>query len=107
MNYLRHGDLSFAPLKEAPKNLIKVEHGNNFILARGEHTNHKHVLATKERVGFEIFRDEAGSYILNIKEASQITHEEHKPLTIVPGWYKLGHEQEHDYALNETRRVID
>jgi hypothetical protein len=36
-----------------------------------------------------------------------LTHEEHKPLTVPTGVYKVGRVREYDYFAEMERRVVD
>lgn len=100
MNY-RHGDLSFHLIDV----LFKAEcvGKSGYVLARGEHTDHKHVIEGD----VEIYKDETGRLFVKIEGMGTITHEEHKPITLPPGTYEMKHEQEFDYFLNEAVRVLD
>ena len=102
--FKRHGDLSFHPLTEKIQG-ERVEFEDSFVLAVGEHTNHKHVIAAKEGT-LEIYKTEMG-IMLVIDGTAVVTHEEHKPIEFSTGTYLLKHEREHDYFLGETRRVQD
>lgn len=107
MNYYRHGDLSFHFLQEAPKNLKKVECDGSFVLAYGEVTGHRHLLKEREADSFDIFQNENGQYVLNIKKPTQLFHEEHQTIIIQPGWYIQENEREFDWFQEGVRKVID
>lgn len=106
MNIYRHGDLSFHPINEELKGEL-VKHNGSFVLALGEHTGHKHVITVPRLDDMEIFKTPEGGYYMRLKTEGTITHEEHRPVKIAPGTYKMVHEREFDYALGETRKVID
>jgi hypothetical protein len=108
--YARHGDLSFHPITEIPKDAEKINHNGKFVLARGEHTGHAHVLTLDKPEELKIFKDATGRMFFAISEKTRnavITHEEHKTIVLAPGIYEMKHEREFDYCLNETRRVVD
>ena len=92
------------PLKDAPKGLKKIQQGKQYVLAIGEHTGHKHLLVA-DRVS--VHKDEQGVIYLNINGTAIVTHEEHKQISVVPGWYRLGNEREFDYYLGEIAQVQD
>lgn len=100
---VRHGDLSFHPLQELPEGLKKVEHDGSFVLARGEHTGHTHTI----HGNVEILQDNEGRFYLNVLSSSQVSHEEHKTITLEPGVYRQDSELERDPFLEQIRKVVD
>lgn len=104
-NIARHGDLSFRATEKIEGEL--QEHNGSFVLAIGEHTNHKHIMTVPNIKDMDVYKLADGSMILQLRKEGKLTHEEHKEITFAPGIYKMGFEQEFDYFLNETRRVID
>ena len=81
----------------------KIKDGQGIILAEGEATGHMH--RVKERA--ELYRDKNGQFYLSAHGPVTITHEEHKPITIPGGFYKVGIVQEYDYIGMQSRRVED
>jgi hypothetical protein len=103
----RHGDLLLisATKKEGLKNIFK---GKEYVLKYGETTGHSHKLKVLEPITeFEVLEDEKGEKYLKIGAESQLTHEEHKPLTILPDFYVVKEEKEYDYPAEEIKRVAD
>src|SRR3990167_185063 len=98
----RHGDLSFHLLEELPKNLKEIKHSGEFVLARGEHTGHKHTISTP-RKQINIFQDAEGRYVLEVKEAATIMHEEHHTITLQPEIYRQEQELERDTFLEQIK----
>lgn len=89
----------------------------NRIIARGEHSDHCHVV-----VGGEVDRNESGEIIIKVgKEGAILKHliesawvqgnevwtKEHKDININPGVYKYIPQIEFDPFDNIVRRVID
>lgn len=107
MRILRHGDLGFTELEKIPEGLTKIEHDGSFILAYGEHTGHAHRLAVAKKSDVEIYKDNEGRYVLNVKKPATLSHEEHKTITFQPGIYFQRNEREYDPFLNEIRTVQD
>lgn len=108
MNLYRHGDLVFKQIKELPKNLKKLELTNkSFVLALGEVTGHKHVMAAETEQDMEIFQDAQGRFYINVFNPTKLSHEEHRTLTFTPGIYRMENEREHDYFTRQSRQVID
>jgi hypothetical protein len=102
----RQGDIIIKQIEELPQNLKVVSRENQFILAEGEQTGHRHTLVAKPKT-MEILQDENGRYYLKFSNAVELIHPEHKAITISGGIYEVGNEREYDYFLEETRRVQD
>jgi len=100
----RQGDILIREITELPKNLKKI---NNPILAYGEATGHHHKLVKEREDQFDILEDNSGNKYLQLKDPTQLTHQEHKPITIEKGLYFISHEREYDYFAKETKRVVD
>jgi len=100
----RQGDISFHTLKELPQDIKEVEQNGTFVLARGEHTGHKHTITAPK---LKIFQDAQGRYVLQVGEAATITHEEHKTITLRPGIWRQEQELERDPFLQRIREVAD
>lgn len=108
MELYRHGDLMFKQPSELPKNIKQLELENNqFVLALGEVTGHKHVMTAETEDDMRIYQDAQGHYILEVVKPTKLSHEEHHTLTFVPGIYIMENEREHDYFTQEARQVID
>ena len=76
------------------------------ILARGEVTGHAHRLA--EATDGLLYEAEDGTLYLRVgAKGATITHEEHRPITVPPGDYRVGRVQEYDHFAEEARRVRD
>ena len=54
-----------------------------------------------------IFQDAEGRYVLEVKEAATITHEEHHTITLQPGIYRQEQELERDPFLEQIKKVQD
>src|SRR3990167_3404519 len=99
------GDISLIVCEQIKGKVIK--HSGEYILALGETTGHAHKIKVAEPSQMVVIKDEAGNLFLHLLGEGTLTHEEHGTHKVSPGWYKLGHEREHSYFENETRRVID
>jgi len=102
----RHGDVDLIPLNSLPENLKKVEFKKDFVLAEGETTGHKHKLLCEPDM-VDVYLDENGRYVLNVKQPTEITHEEHGVRTINPGFYIQDIEEEYDVFEEELNKVQD
>lgn len=75
------------------------------VLAHGEVTGHAHRL-TEASDGLLIEID--GQLYLRVGEGgATITHEEHKPVELPQGDYRIGRVQEYDHFAEEAREVRD
>ena len=83
--------------------LEKVPARGDFLLAKGEATDHAHRLVFEDG-DVDIFMDVEGNYILNVIREAQLTHQEHKPITLSRGIYMQKIEQEYD--LFEGQRMV-
>jgi hypothetical protein len=104
LNIYRQGDLGITPITKLPADL-KVLKTN--VLAYGEVTGHKHQLLEREATQFDILEDEKRQMYLNIKQPTDLVHEEHKTITIEKGFYFISHEKEYDYFEREIKKVQD
>jgi hypothetical protein len=94
--YIQQGDVL---LKQCEKpSGIKIDKTD--LLWKGQ--NHHHRLRGK----FRIAKDAKGDVFVHSKGA-ELFHEEHKTLSVHPGFYRLGIVQEYDHLLEESRAVID
>jgi hypothetical protein len=106
MRIYRHGDILLKQIADIPKNVRQL---NIKVLAEGEATGHLHQFEGKVKI-YDIdtaTSEEITSRFVQILEASNLTHPEHKTLVIEPGNYQVIREQEFDYFSEEIRRVQD
>lgn len=94
-----------------PANVKRLAHR---VLREGEHTGHKHVALLDEPqvesgADVALFIDEATQtlYMRVFGGAARVVHEEHNPVTIPEGEYRIGAVQEYDYDAEEARNVMD
>lgn len=99
----RQGDVYIKPVTALPKGAKKVDHG---ILALGEVTGHKHQLVKTRPSQYQLYEDNSG-FFLEVKDPTELVHEEHKTIVIQPGLYDVDIQQEYDYFQGAIRRVQD
>ena len=105
--FKHQGDISFTKLSQRPTGGKVIAHNGSFILARGEHTGHKHVIATDEPDSMTIERFSDGLAI-TITKPTTVTHEQHGAIMLTPGTWQVGNEREIDwFAEGIERKVID
>ncbi|MEV4417147.1 hypothetical protein [Catellatospora sp. NPDC049609] len=104
----RQGDVLVVPIaREAlPEGLMDAprDRRNRMVLALGEATGHAHVL-TGERVSLLCPPDEPGRLYLLIEGYGRLVHEEHGPIALSPGAYKVVRQRE--YFPGAIRPVAD
>lgn len=75
------------------------------ILEESATTRHAHVIAVAKHS--KLLKDATGTLYVVAKRAFTVSHEEHKPITIPAGTYRLRGVREYDHFEEEARRVID
>lgn len=105
MQYKHQGDITFAPY-EGEIIGKKETHAGSYIVGYGEATGHHHKVTVADQADMEIVRVEGG-YIMRLKSEGIVEHQEHKPIRLAPGIYRVGHEREKDWFSLAVRKVID
>jgi hypothetical protein len=95
----RQGDVLIQDIKSIPAKAARLPHGT---LAHGELTGHSHHVADLKTV--ELFEHE-GTLYLRVKSEATILHQEHGPVTVPPGTYKVWRQRE--YSPKEIRVIRD
>jgi hypothetical protein len=95
----RHGDVLIAPASAIPEDAERIP---GVILARGEATGHAHRIRNADDA--ELFRH-GGVLYLRVLTPTHVVHEEHKPIALPIGAYRVWLQRE--YSPEEIRRVID
>lgn len=98
----QHGDVLIERVGEIPMT-AKKQKTKSIVLAEGEVTGHTHVVTTP---GVESFVEDAMMYIKSIIPW-EVRHEEHGPIEIPPGIYKIGRVREYDHIAEMERIVRD
>lgn len=100
----QQGDVLINKIDKLPDNAIKdkIKKGK-WIIAEGEATGHCHAIAEKEAI---VYLKEGKKYVIT-KQGFNITHQEHKPITVDPGVYEIGIIREYDPFEDLIRRVQD
>src|SRR3990167_1115263 len=94
--FKHQGDIPFAPYTGKIEGKV-VKHKGSVILALGEHTGHKHVITVPKIDDMEARKLPDGGWILPLKSEGMVTHNQHGPITIAPGIYRVGNEREIDH----------
>lgn len=96
----RPGDLLIEESETLPVVTEKLPHT---ILAHGEMTGHCHRI--KESAGADLYRTVEGLFLHVRTNPVSIIHEEHAPITLAPGYYRVWRQRE--YTPQEIRIVRD
>ena len=89
-----------SPIPQVAKRVFRKPRG--FVLAEGEATGHAHVI--EEHI--EMYEKD-GTYYLRVERPVTVRHEEHKPIRLDGGTYKVQIVREYDPFEEEVRRVAD
>lgn len=96
----RQGDILFVLIKNIPKTATLLNHR---IIAEGEATGHVH-----EAIGTDcMLYEESGTKYLDVKGETGIVHEEHKPITLPNGIYRVILQREYDPRQALGRAIRD
>lgn len=93
----RQGDVLFTKVEELPEGLAQKK---NNIIVEGEVTGHAHRL-----VDGRVLVGTMGAMYLEVVRATRVVHEEHNPITLTPGYYRITRQRE--YSPEAIRLVID
>jgi hypothetical protein len=102
MNY-QQGDVIIEGINIVPRKAKKKNRNGDVVVMEGEVTGHAHRIKNK---AVQMYED-AGVMFIESPEEFVITHEEHNPITIDPGIYKIGQVREWDHLEEIERRVVD
>lgn len=99
----RQGDVLVSRIKGGiPEGATLVEHHNTpIILAEGEVTGHAHRILSGDVEEYS----HNGDMYLKVNKDAQVIHEEHGPLFLTPGEYKVIRQVE--VWMDEVRQVAD
>lgn len=86
----RHGDVLIESVRTIPKTAEKLKHT---ILAEGEVTGHCHRI--KERGSAEMLRVRGRIFLRVSAESATVVHEEHAPIELPAGNYRVWRQREY------------
>jgi hypothetical protein len=96
----RHGDVLVLQVPALPEAALKKTH---LTLAEGELTGHSHRIAESDSA--ELWEHQSDRFLRVIGPSATLIHEEHGPITLTPGIYRVWRQRE--YSPNEIRTVRD
>jgi hypothetical protein len=94
----RHGDILIATVEAIPPEASVVRG----MLATGEITGHSHRVEEPETAEMWEYR---GEHFLKVRAITRVIHEEHRPITLEPGMYRVW--QQREYTPEAIRYVMD
>ena len=101
MQQARQGDVYFTRVLEAPAGRAVTPEAGRLILARGEVTGHHHSVPASAG---PLTLDEGGVMYLTIEELTAVEHQEHAPIPLEPGVYRVTRQRE--YAGPERAQFV-
>lgn len=110
MKQYRQGDVFVEQVrKREPQGTAVIDRGR-VILAYGEVTGHAHeviaaVPAIDDLPPAQLFEEPDGTRYLFVERACVLTHQEHGPIALAPGSYKVSRQRE--YSPEAIRTVAD
>ena len=100
MKIYRQGDIVLKSISGLPSTLKRIR---NNVLAEGETTGHKHELCGD----VHILEGDKGQKFVIVIEAAALRHDEHKMITVAPGWYQVLQEREYSVVRKISVRSAD
>lgn len=99
------GDVFFLKVNHIPDGKKVVQPSpEGYIIAKGEISGHTHKI--EDFVNVILYQVGDVYYIKCLKPVSVI-HNEHKPIVLEPGIWRVGIQREYDYMTEISRKVID
>jgi hypothetical protein len=99
----RQGDVLIEEIDSIDAGLEMKPAGERVILAEGEATGHHHSVQTTDS---DLFGEDVnGVKFLNLCKDSVLTHQEHGPINLGAGTYRVTRQRE--YSPEEIRNVAD
>lgn len=115
LKHYRQGDVLIENVPTIPTTAVKQKKSRRVILAHGEVTGHHHCLETADPADWwkqgEIStandkpRTLAGELFMTLPAGATVTHQEHAPIELPPGNYRVTRQRE--YSPEEIRNVAD
>ena len=96
----RHGDVLIAATESIPPG---AKQRTTPLLVWGELSGHSHRIAQPETA--ELWESRGSLYLRVLAGAATVVHEEHQPITLPRGVYRVWTQRE--YAPQEIRTVVD
>jgi len=85
----------------------KVKHNGSLTLAFGEATGHHHTINVPKIDDMDAVKLPDGGWLLTLRAEGTLVHQEHLPIKVPIGTYRIGREREFDHFQNVARKVVD
>lgn len=99
----QQGDVLLKRISAFPPGEKKVISHKKLILAHGETTGHYHGIVEENSYLYQC----GDTMVLDLKEDSVLTHQEHGHINVEAGLWEVGRVQEFDYFAQMKRPVMD
>lgn len=107
-DYVLHGDVIIQRVDKLPEDFSKLATEPKNALAYGEVTGHVHQLQGVQGADFDLrVNEQTKERFLRIVEPTALKHQEHGPIILLPGDYKVGIQREYDPFSKLIRQVAD
>jgi hypothetical protein len=105
----RQGDVLIEQVKSRTPTGAAINDRGRVILAYGEVTGHAHEVLSADAIDAlppaQLFEESDGTRYLFVDRPCLLTHQEHGPIAIAPGCYKVTRQRE--YSPEAIRNVAD
>jgi len=103
MKQYRQGDIFVQQIEKIASSAVK-EKCKQKTVALGEVTGHSHLL--RPVIGVVEFFTDNGATLCQVEQEAELVHEEHKPIVLKKGKYKVFQQREFDIVTG-VRTVMD
>lgn len=101
----QQGDVTFERVDAMPTSgTVLTASARGYVLAEGEVTGHAHVIDPNAVLEL---REVDGVLYARIGEPTEVRHEEHGPVVLEPGTWRVNRVQEYDHFAEEARTIAD
>lgn len=105
---IQQGDILLCPISKIPTGCKAIKDKRGVVLAEGEISGHYHAIEKTNGVQLMEAPDRIRYLVVGgARKSASLTHQEHKPVSIPPGTYRLGIVREKDWFSEMVRPVID
>ncbi len=107
LRQIQQGDVLLQQVSGIPQGAVRARQQGKLVVARGEQTGHSHIIDSDKATLWSLTKNGATEPYLEVQAPVTIVHDEHKPLPIPPGIYRVGRVKEFDYFEEMERRILD
>ena len=104
---IQQGDVLLQEVAGIPSGAAMVPSKGHVVVARGEQTGHNHIIVSDKATLWSLTRNGVSELYLEVIAPVTITHDEHKPIPIPAGVYRIGRVKEYDYFADMERNIQD